>query len=235
MDLATPVVLTNQQAGWVKLSLYKKNLFESLQRSELAVQAKLIPRPSDMAALQAAIKEAKSIASQAKADRLEFTRLIEDKLTKPSMEYEKRMDALIEEASSEELAIRKAERDKEMQAQKKEDEKARFKAFVQNEYVRIQADYKMRLRNAADFAYRTALKAVVKGEKEKWIEDTEKTMRKYTLSEFRKFDLQLLSKEEAKDIYTSIPAYDATPDLDSELFRMRGFFDNLDIEIEHAE
>ena len=101
--------LTTIQQGWLKLAEIRIDLFDRLRLDELACQGELKDIESlPLEKMQANLRNAKFNLSEAKRKRLEFTRMIDDKLTSPSMEFEKRMAAMIDEANKVELAKRLA-------------------------------------------------------------------------------------------------------------------------------
>jgi len=89
--------LTQQQNGWLRLADMKTSLFEELQKAELQVQGILSEINSDN------LKSAKSVMAEAKEKRMSFTRLIDEKLLNPAMDYEKRMNQVISAAAVVEL------------------------------------------------------------------------------------------------------------------------------------
>jgi len=96
--------LTPVQSGWIKLPDIKTALFDELQRAELAVQDYINGvdgNPLDV--IQHNIKSAKQVMADAKSKRLEFTRMIDEKLITPATAFEKRMAEQIEQATAIEL------------------------------------------------------------------------------------------------------------------------------------
>lgn len=139
--------LTPIQSGWLRLAEIKQNLFTDLQNAELAVQGKLqgIEGNTALKDVQASIKEAKDILSDAKGKRLAFTRMLDEKLLTPSMDFEKRILEQINQAAAHELNLRKEEEAKARDLQSVMQEEAAFKAHITNEWYRIAAEYRAML------------------------------------------------------------------------------------------
>jgi hypothetical protein len=208
--------LTPVQNGWLKLADIKTALFNDLQSAELVVQGytKDLERMS-LDEIQFNIKSAKQTFQDAKSRRLEFTRMIDEKLINPTMEFEKRMAANIEAAAAIELDARKkaaAEAEKEQQYM---NEVAALKAHVVNEWFRIAAQYRYELNEITFDTYKNCLKARVPKDKiEHMTTDMVDILDRWKLPEFQKFERRFVPDGHAKEIYDSIDKYDPRADLD---------------------
>lgn len=207
--------LTPIQAGWVKLSDIKSALFNDLERAELAVQSYMNGidgNPLDV--VQNNLKSAKIVLADAKAKRLEFTRMIDEKLINPTMEFEKRMAASIEAGAVVELEMRKrAAADAEKQ-QAIANEAAALKAHIVNQWFRIAAQYRHDLEAITLESYSNCLKNRVPVDQlEAMTSDMERILNGWKLPEFEKFERKLIPDGQAKEIYDSIEKYNPANDL----------------------
>jgi hypothetical protein len=207
--------LTTIQQGWLKLAEIRIDLFDRLRLDELACQAELqnidnVPLDK----MQANIRNAKFNLSEAKRKRLDFTRMIDDKLSQPSMEFEKRMAAMIDEATKLELAARLDIESKAIEAQLLQNEIAQFKTHIVNEWTRIAHEYRSNLQKMIDSSYINCIKAKNPVEQvPAMVSDLKDIMSMFVLGSVVKFDLQLLSKEQALKIFHSIDKYVKDGDL----------------------
>lgn len=195
--------LTTQQQGWLRLAEIKTNLFNELQQHELACQLNLnnITQLDDLEIVQRHIKESKATMTEAKNKRLAFSRMLDEKLTAPAMEYEKRMAAAIETASKHELNLRlRAEKEAES-AQAYNNEVAAFKAHVQNEWYRIAAEYRHTINQMINNCYTTLLRNHVDPKKvPDAIDDLIRVMHLEPVPAAEKFKRTLISDTQAREL-----------------------------------
>lgn len=207
--------LTTIQQGWLKLAEIRIDLFDRLRLDELACQAELKDIQNlPLEKMQAALKNAKFNLSEAKRKRLDFTRMIDDKLTQPSMEFEKRMAAMIDEATKLELAARLDNESKAIEAQLLQNEIAQFKTHIVNEWTRIAHEYRSNLQKMIDSSYINCIKAkhpvtFVPA----MVSDLQNILSKIALGNFKKFDTRLIENEQALEIFHSIDKYEPAGDL----------------------
>ena len=207
--------LTPQQTGWIKLSDIKTALFDDLQRAELAVQDYINGiegNPLDV--VQHNIKSAKQVMADAKSKRLEFTRMIDEKLINPTMEFEKRMAANIESGSAIELEMRKQAAESAQAQQITANEAAALKAHIVNEWFRIAAQYRYELERITLESYQNCLKAkhpvhCIPA----MVQDMKTILAGWKLPEFEKFERKHVKDGHAKEIYDSIEKYNPANDL----------------------
>jgi hypothetical protein len=207
--------LTPIQSGWIKLADIKTALFNDLERAELAVQGYMSGiegNPLDV--VQNNIKSAKQVMADAKSKRLEFTRMIDDKLITPATAFEKRMAEQIEQAAAIELEMRKQAAENAGKQQAIANETAALKAHIVNEWFRIAAQYRHELERVTLESYQNCLK-----EKHPthsipaMVQDMKRILNAWNLPEFQKFERKLVSDGLAKEIYDSIEKYNPADDL----------------------
>jgi hypothetical protein len=207
--------LTPIQSGWIKLADIKTALFDELQRAELAVQDYMNGiegNPLDV--VQNNIKSAKIVMADAKAKRLEFTRMIDEKLITPATAFEKRMAEQIEQAAAIELEMRKAAAENAGKQQAIANESAALKAHIVNEWFRIAAQYRHELERVTLESYSNCLKNRVPVDQLSIMTaDMERILNAWNLPEFQKFERKLVSDGLAKEIYDSIEKYNPFLDL----------------------
>jgi hypothetical protein len=207
--------LTPIQSGWIKLADIKTALFDELQRAELAVQDYINGiegNPLDV--VQHNLKSAKQVMADAKAKRLEFTRMIDDKLITPVMAFEKRMAEDIEAGAAIELEMRKAAAEVAQSQQLIANEAAALKAHIVNEWFRIASQYRFELENITLESYQNCLKAnqpveFIPG----MIADMESILDGWKLPEFQRFERNHVKDGHAKEIFDSIEKYNPFLDL----------------------
>lgn len=207
--------LTTIQQGWLRLAEIRIDLFDRLRLDELACQGELKDIESlSLEKMQANLRNAKFNLGEAKRKRLEFTRMIDDKLTSPSMEFEKRMASMIDEASKLELAKRLAIESEAKEQQLHANEVAMYKAHIVNEWTRIAHEYRSNLQKMIDSSYINCIKARVDVAKvPEMVLDLVNILAKIKLSTFVKFQRMFISDQEALDIFHSIDKYELSNDL----------------------
>ena len=200
--------LTTQQNGWLRMADMKNTLFDELQKAELMVQSSLEEITTDN------LKSAKSIMASAKDKRMAFTGMITDKLINPAMEYEKRMQNVINAAAVVELEMRKKQEEDTLQAQALINEEAALRNHITNEYFRIAAENRLNYQKGIDASYRNCLANRVPVEKiPAMIADMKRILSLFELPEMSKFQRTLVSDERALQIFQSIEKYDPKMDL----------------------
>ena len=207
--------LTTIQQGWLKLAEIRIDLFDRLRLDELACQGELKNIENlPLEKMQANLRNAKFNLSEAKRKRLDFTRMIDDKLTGPSMEFEKRMASMIDDATKHELAKRLAIESEAKEQQLHANEVALYKAHIVNEWTRIAHEYRSNLQKMIDSSYINCIKSRVDVAKvPEMISDLENILAKIELSYFVKFNRMFITDQEALDIFHSIDKYEPAGDL----------------------
>jgi hypothetical protein len=207
--------LTPIQSGWIKMADIKTALFDELQRAELIIQGRLKDAETmDLGSLQMNIKSVKNLMSESKAKRLEFTRMIDDKLITPATAFEKRMAEQIEQAAAIELEMRKQAAENAGKQQAIANESAALKAHIVNEWFRIAAQYRHELERVTLESYSNCLKNRVPVDQLSIMTaDMERILNAWNLPEFQKFERKLVSDGLAKEIYDSIEKYNPADDL----------------------
>ena len=207
--------LTTIQQGWLKLAEIRINLFEQLQNDELACQSFLKDiEKLPLETMQANLKSAKNLLSESKRKRLDFTRMIDDKLMNPVMEFEKRMASTIDEASKFELAKRLEIESKAKEEQLYANEISLYKAHIVNEWFRIAHEYRSNLQKMIDSSYINCLKMKVEVSKvPEMITDLQYILEKIEVPRFIMFNRMFITDQEALDIFHSIRKYEKDDDL----------------------
>jgi hypothetical protein len=200
--------LTTQQNGWLRMADMKNSLFDELQRAELQVQSSLEEVTTEN------LKSAKSIMTGAKEKRMAFTGMITDKLINPAMEYEKRMQNVINAAAVVELEMRKKQEEETLKAQAIINEESALRAHITNEYFQIAAENRLNYEKAIDASYRNCLRDRIAVDKiPAMVADMKHILSLFELPEMAKFQRTHVSDERAMEIYQSIEKYDPKLDL----------------------
>lgn len=226
-------MLTPQQNGWLKLADIKANLFNELQSHELMVQ-NLLSTPSSLESLQAAIKRAKEVISEAKERRLTFTRMIDEKLYDPAIAYEKRMSELLESSVKKELELRIEAKKKAEHDQAILDEKALLKVHIINEWCRISEEYRENLRKGIDAFYRESLQNKTPFS-DKLICECQAFISAFLPEQMDKFQAQYLTPTEMEIIFYGIEKYNHQADLQKALEQVPIRFQNYENDLANAD
>jgi len=207
--------LTTIQQGWLKLAEIRIDLFDRLRLDELACQGELKDiQDLPLERMQANLRNAKFNLSEAKRKRLEFTKMLDDKLYSPSMEFEKRMAAMIDDATKLELAKRLAIESEAKEQQLHANEVAMYKAHIVNEWTRIAHEYRSNLQKMIDSSYINCIKARLPVDNvPHMVDDMVNILAKIELSTFVKFNRMFITDQEALDIFHSIDKYEPSNDL----------------------
>lgn len=208
-------ILTPQQQGWLKLAEIKVDLFDRLRLDELSCQAELKDFESlSLEKMQCNLRQCKHFYSEAKRKRLDFTKMLDDKLYTPSMEFEKRMASMIDDATKLELAKRLAIESEAKEAQLLQNEIAQFKTHIVNEWTRIAHEYRSNLQKIIDSSYINCIKARNPVEKlPQMVADLKDILAKFMLDGFVKFQRVLITDQQALEIFQSFDKYDCGGDL----------------------
>ena len=215
--------LTPVQQGWIKLAGIKTDCFNDLQKSELAVQAFVKDYEGmDLATIQAAIKDAKNEAANAKDRRLHFTKMLDEKLIQPAMAFEKRNEELIAKVGTKELELRKAAAAKLEEANKYNAEKAQLEAHIKNEFERVGKNYRNALAKASAEMYANALKTKIKvKDVPKYIEECIQELATIVLEKPVKFNRVLVNDNDAKAVLSTITKYDSKVDFEAAITKLK--------------
>jgi hypothetical protein len=229
--------LTPQQSGWVKLAGIKETLVKDLNNAEISIQGILADLQSrDHAKIEHAINEAKSVFKQAKGIRLEFTRLIDDKLINPIMDYEKRMQKNIDAGIVIELESRKAEAMRIQAEQIYLNEVAAFKTHIKNELARIKNKYIDDLRKGINVMYREFL---LNKEPIEMLESIKlhaaSLISSFKLDDFQRFPLNAVTEQQAHEIFMDFEKYDGTQDLENAIYSINDVFKTYQLDLQNAE
>lgn len=199
------------QVGWLNFGHLKVTTFDTLEKDELAIQQILLDITSneDLENVQEKLKQAKGLAEESKGRRMNFTTLLQDRVIKPAMEFEKRTLELITKASAHELALRSAAEEKNQAATLIENEKVALRVHIENEHFRIAAKYKEELAVMVLDSYKNALKnkTPVK-EIKSYCKAIEGFLKDVKLDKFVKYERKHLSVEDATAIMKGVKAFE---------------------------
>lgn len=214
--------LTKVQLGWIKLANKKEQTFAELQKFELNVQGILngldtTADPKELSTVQESLKAAKAKFAELKDCRLQLTRLVEERLFVPAMEFEKRSEELIKKVAANELVLRKAAVAIAEAVGLVDSEIQKFIAHVKNENFRIAADYRVQLVTFINNQYVGALEqSVPAADVEQLKADIKEGLKLAELSKFEKYNpSERLTEEQLKTFkerqlaeYAKIPKLD---------------------------
>lgn len=191
------------QLGWLKMchiKTYTENLLKKkeevvdleLQRiPELTVVGKQSYKAvaANLELVQEILKEQKKNYEELKGMRLYVTGMIKDKVVEPLMEYERRVDKLIDTAIEHEFNFRKVVESKEKEANSKLQLEANLRAHIKSENARVELEHTRNLMEYALKAYGKALKdKQTKAQLPHYIKSIKKFMSEVALPEFKRFE-----------------------------------------------
>ena len=212
---ATTAELTPVQKGWLLLCQTRIACFDDLQKNELAVQEAVKGYETmPYEKVKEVLTTAKSKAADGKAQRLHFTGMLNEKLISPSMEFEKRNDAVIALVAAKEIELRKAEVEKNEAANNHAQEVARLKAHIKNEYARIRNRYVADLIMKTDSIYIQCLKdKIAVKDLDAVIAAGVNELKAITLEKPNKFARVLVNDKQAKEAALTVERYNSAADL----------------------
>lgn len=193
-----------QQQAWLGLAAKKNEVSTDLAKMELKTQGILqkAKEADNYKAIDALLLQYRNSHKEMVAHRKNFTSIIEEKLIAPMMETEKRVNPKENEDYREQetrsLNIRIKEENKAKELNAKIAEKARFKTFVQNEYIRIETEFKTKIRRDIQRHYELCLNAGVQDPELQKLSEFIKTTER---PQFNKFGASSLTREEMKVIF----------------------------------
>jgi len=229
-ELATQ--LTPQQQGWLSLADYKQQVFTALQQGELAIQATLANLPDDLLTVQERLKAAKQQAAQVKECRLQFTGMINDRLIKSSMEFEKRIDALIATAATLELKLRKAAEAVELERAALQREEQQLQAHIVNENYRVETEYRNAInRWITDFYAGCLRKRIPQPD----LSELQGIIENIKVSAPSVFQIRLVSRPRAEEIYSAIQRPDLAAIRDGAIASLPERFSMYAHDLQNAE
>lgn len=236
---ATTAELSPIQKGWLQMCNLREVTFTELQKGELQIQSLLKDHASEknLEAIQEKIKSAKAVFEEHKERRLFFTNILKERIIEPSMEFEKRSEALIKEASQTEFTLRKTAADAAQLTQNKLAEEARFVAHVKNEFSRIATEYRGLLKRRIAFYYTGALqqKKMNKKELEEYKENIRLELPQIEVPLPEKFQPILLGVERMMELYKNIPKYSNVEELQNAVNSVEEAFAMYDSDIKNSE
>jgi hypothetical protein len=198
-----------RQLSWLQLSDLKLNIEKQIEGKILEIQQALNGwETMDLLALQAATEKANKIVKSIPDLRKSFTGYL-DRISDQMMSIQKRAEGMeiLSQAVAKELELRLAKEQTDGAVSEKVSEAARFKAHVQNEYVRISSEYEIALSNYINTSYLTALDQNFTDEglfdhirkETEWLKNIQR-------SAPVKFQYTLNTAAELNELHASIPA-----------------------------
>lgn len=239
-------------SGWLTMAAIKVTTFNDLQADELAVQGDinkikpLIALATEgvpyedlkkrLADVQTALADARSTANIAKGKRLYFTNELDVKLITPAMQFEKRSEIIIKEATADELNYRIRINAIGDSATRRETERNELKTHIINEWYRVAAKYRADLAKFITDGYTTALKEKRKPkELAPYLEAIRGFMNAVELDGFIVFTRILVTDDEAMELFNSIKGYDGADDLATALKALDTQFAMYDKDLKNAD
>lgn len=230
--------LTTVQQGWLKLAEIRNTLFNDLQLAELQVQQLTAngTASNNLEEVKEVLINAKKVIAEAKEKRLAFSRMIDEKLLTPAIQYEKRAAEKIQELANHELNLRKEEEEKAQKANAILSEEAEFKAFFLNEGYRIAAEFRGRLAKFVNEAYQLALKTQMslKDIPAHLLQYVEIFKNEKPLS-YKKFERKLISQERAMELYNTVPKFQYEAAINEAISDLHKRFENYELDLANAE
>lgn len=197
---------TPRQQAWIQMANVKEKLEAALQKKELELQAFL--KGTTAVEIEENLENYRAKFKEMEAQRLKFTRVIEDKVIGALMQFEKRSspktnpEFLKLEAKLLELKIK--EKEKNAEATTKEQEKILYTAHIKNEYERQVAEFKKAAYHEIYTCYKQAL-ADENAEPELRVA-VARTINEIKFVELVRYERKFVTNEEATAIYKTIPS-----------------------------
>jgi hypothetical protein len=235
---ATTAELSPLQKGWLHMASIREQLFADLQSAELAVQGAINPvvNSADLAEVQTAITTAKSTMKEAKEKRLAFSRLIDEKLLTPAMEFEKRMASVIDGVAAHELDLRKKAAKEAEDKQAHAGELVGYRAHIVNENYRIAQQYRAELDREITATYALNLRSKVPADQVSTIISAlSNSLPLVTVPAPNKFARKLVTDDEAREVIAATPKYDPSADLSAAINSLSERFANYEADLANSE
>lgn len=159
------VLSPDQSAAWLQMATIKNDLVERLTKSELKAQSVLMQLSDviDYKTIDEALIQYKKIYAEMSEMRIAFTSQIDNGLLSPLMAFEKRVNPKTNEQClimvKKSLDIRTEEKRKIDIENSKSLEKASFISHIDNEYMRIAQQYRLKMYKEITAHYNAALLA----------------------------------------------------------------------------
>jgi hypothetical protein len=232
------MVMPEQAQAWLSLAAEKNKIEQSLQSKELALQQRCINVDDDN--IDDAIVLFKKGHKTLVDERLFFTNLVNSSIIEKLMVFEKRTSPKTFEPflqlEKRSLQIREGKENEFKKQQELQKEIAAFKCHFQNEFERQAYVYRCELNSIVEDTYIYCVDAKTPIEKTAdAILIAKKTMDEVTPTSLQKFDIKLLEKAKAKEIFNSL----YKPNFESILNEYKNEIDkrflNYDIDTEDKE
>ena len=234
---AALALLTPLQKGWLNFAAKKVMTENELKKFELSVQSKLtgILEVKELSKVQEALKESKALQAECSDCRKQLTRLLDEKVTAPLMEYEKRMLASLDPIIAHELALRIEVNKKNDEVAALEREKAAFKAHIINQYHTQATTYKIALNQEIVSNYISALESEMPTEGvAALVSKIKESLPLVARLPFIKYQRTLLEDAPAMEIFKSIPQWDYKRDLQEAIDSVGAHFETYASDLQNA-
>ncbi len=235
-----PMPVTKEQANaWVALAQEKNRLTFELSRMELAAQNILLRVQREDAAHEAidvALAEYRKVFTSLQEMRKPFTNQIDAGIVQPLMAFEKRVDpknnGQYNALASRSLQLRKAEADKALLANAKNQEIASFKAHIANEFSKVVTEYRAIIRREFTGHYEKCLSDSVADPD---LHKVKELLRQIVPPPVAKFNARYLTGEELLQIYNDSPKPNWQDYYDESMSDMDTLFSNYSSDLANAE
>lgn len=225
-----------QASAWLTLGEKKSTVSKEIISRELACQAIITPDFKTFEEIDTALASYRKAVAALSDYRKEFTSKITEALISPFMEPEKRLSEKTNERyielSARSLSLRKEEEKKAAEANAKNKEAASFKAFIQNEYFRIAAEYRAELRESINVMYASWLNDNVQQPDTRTLTNI---LFKIEIPKIGKFNPTYLSREEMIEIFNSVPKPDYSEMLTDAQGSVQEVFANYQSDLQNRE
>ncbi len=204
----------DRRLSWLQLGNAKAVVLKRLEAKELEIQGILLGwENKPLLELQTALENFKKGVSEIPEVRKGYTKYL-DSIKEEMMVPEKRIatSPVFKDATARYNQLRLAQQEQQADEARKTLEAARFKAHVENEYLRIKSQYSIDLMKQIVDAYTMALADNLEEEGiRKMVEVTQQVMAEVKRVPAVKFDYKLHTKEEILALAAKIPPpnYDA--------------------------
>lgn len=194
-----------QQNAWLAMARGKNEMVTTLTNLELQAQTELLHvEETSYKAIDQALAAYRLDHTKMVETRKSFTNAVQAGIIDPLMVFEKRVDPKTNEKyltlQSKSLQLRKEETDKAARVNAKNQELARFKAHVENEFFRIAAEYRNTLRREIDGQYKRSLECKIACD----ASAVKEVMKSMPIPQPNKFLPNLLTPEEMAAAYAGI-------------------------------
>jgi hypothetical protein len=227
--------LSSQQKAWLGMAQSKNELVTKLTSLELQAQKTLLSAKDDYKVIDEVLAAYRKEYAAMVETRKSFTNAVQAGIIDPLMAFEKRVDPKSNEKyltlQSRSLELRKEEAVKAEEANKKNQELARFKAHVENEFFRIAAEYRNMMRREIDAQYKRSLECKIACD----LTAVKQVMKMMPVPPTIKFVGNLLTQEDKAAAYATIKQPDFGIMYNEACEYLEKVFANFDSDVANAD